>query len=179
MSINLSGTPYTGEGADFKLEAVNKNVQGALPARPSGEDWQRASANYHQLKILRESMLKDAKMSVDSHGLKSKQPIEDQVMAFRALLRKSGYLTHPEKERQHYNLSGKLKLNPELVQFSTVSSEKRCTFINSFVNHVAKDDASGGAVPYHEPALHITIEEEQSSTDISKKNCGKHQRTHQ
>ena len=53
----MSGVPYSGEGADFKLEEVNCLVQQWLPGIPSKTHWLAACVNYMKLKELRETTL--------------------------------------------------------------------------------------------------------------------------
>lgn len=39
MSLNQTGKPFTAEGADFRLEEINKPVQHWLPNIPTANDW--------------------------------------------------------------------------------------------------------------------------------------------
>ena len=41
-SFNTSGIPFTGEGGDFKLEAINKGVQHWGTGNPTELDWEKA-----------------------------------------------------------------------------------------------------------------------------------------
>ena len=55
-SIRTSGDTSTGEGADFRLEEINKQIQHWLPNIPSTDDWKIASCNYDKLVMLRETV---------------------------------------------------------------------------------------------------------------------------
>ena len=53
LSLNMSGVPGTGQGADFRLEEVNKLIQQWLPNIPSANDWKWASVNFDKLSQFR------------------------------------------------------------------------------------------------------------------------------
>ena len=54
-SVNTSGIQSSNEGADFKLEIINKQTQKWTPKVPSGRDWQTICGNYDALCDLREN----------------------------------------------------------------------------------------------------------------------------
>ena len=66
-SINLSDHPNHGEGADFRLVEVNKQVQKWLPNVPSTKDWQIACSNFDQLNLLRKTIFEQMEIKDPKH----------------------------------------------------------------------------------------------------------------
>ncbi|CAH1784556.1 unnamed protein product, partial [Owenia fusiformis] len=59
MCINTSGIPNSAEGADFKLETINKKGQFWMPQRPTLNDWDRMCANFDSLENIRSTVFKN------------------------------------------------------------------------------------------------------------------------
>ncbi len=92
----MSGVPKTGEGADFRLEEVNKRVQQWIPNILSPKDWQIACCNFDKLSELRNIVFQQMNISdPKQRSTKVPQNIDDEVVAFRAKLRSVHYLEHP------------------------------------------------------------------------------------
>jgi hypothetical protein len=170
MSINLSGQKYTGEGPDFKLEAVNRVVQRSLPAVPSGKDWMTACVNYHQLKELKKNTLLEAGLRDEENRLKTYPKIEDQVDAFRVLIRQKEYLSTPSTEKTLTSLTG-VELDPKLVNFARDATKNRKDFIDNFLVHVNTEEgvAQTKSVPYLPTRICITKTERMQMSVIANK----------
>jgi hypothetical protein len=86
-SISLTGSRYSGEGADFKMEEVNRGVQRSLPAVPHDEDWIRACVNHAHLLNLRQACFDEMNVLDPRDEIQQKVPcINQQVNAVRALI---------------------------------------------------------------------------------------------
>ena len=135
-SINLTGTPFTGEGPDFRLEEVNRNVQGFLPLSPRSEDWERVCSNYNALRELRMLVfdMKDTSKTADIFRAKPITPAPQEEAAVRIMFRKKNYLTCPEQDARHTSISGEV-LSPELVDFCKISAENHAVFVEDFILH--------------------------------------------
>ena len=62
-SFSLSGIPYSGEGADFKLEEANRGVQHWIPAVPHDDDWKSSLCQLLTAKRLAWECLKRSRNS--------------------------------------------------------------------------------------------------------------------
>lgn len=157
-SVNTSGIPYTGEGADFKLEEVNRGIQHWIPAVPQDKDWLQACANYKSIGALRSTTL--AAMGLADRNARTVKPSESsvstQVLAFRAKIRASGYLLHPEKESALTTLTGE-PLDSDLNCFMRTARHKRDIYIDCFIKHQQQPKQS--SVPFKEAPLFVTEEE--------------------
>ena len=135
MSLNLSGRPNTGEGADFRLEEVNRQVQQWLPGNPTLKDWHTACSNYDELKEFRKVVfdqmgVTDQKLLVQGTA----QNIDLEVRAFRTKLRENEYLLHPMTVRNHTSLSGE-PLDDDLRTFCQQARDKRASYFESYLMH--------------------------------------------
>ena len=107
MSLNLTGRKHTGEGVDFRLEEVNKQIKHWLPSVPSPNDWHTTCTNYDRLIQFREkTFAQQGASDPRSYGSRSPQNIQQEVMAFRVKLRDAEYSHHPHEERPHKSLDG-------------------------------------------------------------------------
>ena len=157
MSVNLSGVPHSGEGADFKLETVNKAVQNFLPSVPTASDWQSACANLAPLQKLRKATFADLKVEEPKPQTPHNPPeIKDQVLAFRRLLRSNEYIKNPAQKCQHTSLKGNA-LDDDLVNFCKLAREKRAKFFEVFQAHAS--DPIHSTLPFKEPPVFVTTNE--------------------
>ena len=86
-SLNLSGVKGTGEGADFRLEEVNKRVQQWLPNVPAAKDWKIACCNFDNLEKFRDTVFEQMDLADPKlHRKHSVQRIDDEIIAFRLKL---------------------------------------------------------------------------------------------
>lgn len=92
--------------------------------------------------------------------------IQEQVCAFRALIRASGYLSDPEEEWDHKGLGGTL-LDKELVSFCKPARVKRAKGFLIFSDHV--HDSTRSTLPFNEPPVFITLQEREEFEDIANK----------
>ena len=146
-SLNLSGKLYTGEGADFRLEEVNRQVQQWLPNIPSTEDWKIACSNFDKLSELRKRIFEqmdiaDPKLSASSHI----QNIDDEIVAFRTKLREQKYLSSPLAERAHVSLDGE-PLDPNLRYFCKLARENRARYVDCYLSHDRTADQTKAGPP--------------------------------
>ena len=61
---------------------------------------------------------------IDLKGIEegsSRNSLEQEIFAVRALLREKQYLLYPQKETIHINLVGTTELSPQLVHFTTIA----------------------------------------------------------
>ena len=134
-SLNLSGKPHTGEGADFRLEEVNRQVQQWLPNIPSTKDWQIACCNFDKLTALRKTVFDQMKLTDTNLGTeKYVQDIDEEVMVFRAKLRENEYLMKPGIHRPHKSLDGR-PLDEDLKNICKISRDKRAKYAECYLNH--------------------------------------------
>ena len=167
-SINLKGTHGTGEGADFRLEEVNRQVQNWLPNIPSAEDWKIACCNFDDLVkfrscVFKEMGVQDPKMQP---GSRKPQDITEEVRAFRTKLRKAKYLLNPAEKKQHVSLDGK-PLDQELKNFCKLAREKRARYSDIFLTHENTARLYKPRPPsYKEHPVFVTLEERKKYTAI-------------
>ena len=166
-SINTSGIPYTGEGADFKLEEVNRGIQHWIPAVPQDKDWLQACANYKTIGDLRMSTL--ASMGLTDKNKGRVKPTEScisaQVLAFRVKIRSSSYLLHPEEEGTLTTLAGD-PLDTDLNCFMMTARKKRDIYIDCFIKH--QQQPTNSSVPFKEAPLFVTEDERVTFHSIGK-----------
>ena len=168
-SFNLSGVAYSGEGADFKLEEVNRGVQHWIPSVPSDKDWVNACANFTKLADLRQASLNEMELNDPKERTSRSDPdLRDQVKAFRSAIRESEYLSHHNEDEPFVSLS-KEPLDEDLVNFATKAHEKEIVFLDSFVKHMQMPTSSGSSVPYKEPPIFVTPQERKEFSDIKNK----------
>ena len=169
MSLNTSGTPYTGEGADFRLEEVNRVIQQWLPKVPSGKDWQMVCNNHDDLVMFRDRVFGQMGISDPSSGRSSIQDISQEVTSFRTLLRSKKYLLHPDKEVDHISLDGD-RLHPSLKHFCQSAREKRASYFNAFTDQeVTHKFSKASAVSFTESQVFVTREEGEEHSRIENK----------
>ncbi len=121
LSLNTKGRPYTGQGPDFRCEEENKDIQNILPQKPTGNDWNVACGGRDEVLNIRKNMfetcgVQDPKM----HSKSPQQNIEEEVKAFRILLREKEYLTDPLKPFPLKSLNGD-ELDADLIKFCSSS----------------------------------------------------------
>ena len=159
LSFNLSGQSLTGEGADFRLEEINKGLQNLVGGTPTSKKWKSACANFNEVQQLRKYTyidlgVKDPKIQ-RAH---SPQALDDQVLASRALIREKKYLSDPCKKCPHTSLLG-APLDTGLVDFGMHAEAKWERFCHIGVAHMIYSVTSGTAVPFNEPPLFVTPQE--------------------
>ena len=158
-SINTSGVLNTNEGPDFKLEAINKALQHWLPANPGGQDWQQCCCQHDHLVKFRTNVF--SQMGISDPKLKRRNQqrwLKDEVMEFRALLRKQKYLSNPRKERQLVSLSG-AQLNQDAINLLRDCREKRARYYDAYMQHEKERSVIRTTVPFQESPVFITMEE--------------------
>ena len=168
-TFNLSGVPFSGEGADFKLEEVNRGVQHWIPSIPTDKDWTNACANYTELSDLRLASLSE--MGIKDPKERSFRPsadIKQQVLAFRAGIREREYLSHHDEDQCLVSLANE-PLDVDLGQFAAKAHEKENIFLESFVKHLQATNSAGTSVPYTEPPIFVTPQERQEFHEIKNK----------
>lgn len=168
MSINLSGIPFSGEGADFKLENVNKGIQHMLPPVPSPRDWEGACANYQDLKDTREACLCDIGITDKYEQTKAAPQITEQVRAMRVFIRSKGYLKHPLEFRPHVTLQG-VPLDKELIAFCGLAKKKRQAFCDALLEHYCAPIPKTIALSFKERPICITATEREEQNKIGNK----------
>ena len=156
MSVNITGVPNSGEGADFKLEAVNKSVQHWVPSVPSDEDWRTACANLQKLndlrgRVLSELGVQDPKKQTTRHT----NSLKDQVRAFRAIVREKEYVKDPSKECKHISFRGE-ELDEGLVNFCTSAREKRAKLYDAYKAHIEDELSTRTSVFFKEEPINCT-----------------------
>lgn len=170
MSINTTGNPNTGEGADFRLEEVNKQIQFWLPNIPSPKDWKMVCCNYSDLATLRRNTflhmdVKDPNQPTS----RRRQDLSKEIVAFRAVIRKQKYLMSPHEPKSHKSLMGD-PLDNNLVNFCKDAREKRALYIEKFLCHEVTDSLRKASPPaYSEPAVFITEQEREEFHSVANK----------
>lgn len=87
-SLTMNGKPYTWEGADFRLEEINRQVQHWLPNIPSAKDWKISCCNFDKLSQLRTTVFQQMGIADPKERTSQYvQNIEEEVIAFRTKLR--------------------------------------------------------------------------------------------
>ncbi len=133
LSLNTKGRPYTGQGPDFRCEEENKDIQNILPQKPSGNDWNIACGGRDEVLTVRKNMfetcgVQDPKM----HSKSPKQNIDEEIKAFRTLLREKEYLLHPLKPSPLVSLSGE-ELDNGLLKFCSASRDIRKEYVDAYI----------------------------------------------
>ena len=167
-SLNLSGSAGTGEGADFRLEEVNRQVQQWLPNVPSASDWKRACTNFDQLGKFRDQVFKQMNINDPKlrQGIRTPQNIDDEVKAFRARLRETSYLLSPNIAKQHTSMTG-AALDHDLKDFWDVARERRAKYVDIFLEYEVSAALNKPSPPtYKEFPVFITEEERRKYTAI-------------
>lgn len=163
-SVCLSGDKTSGEGLDFKAEAVNKDVQSWMPRGvPTGEDWLRVTRNLENLKMLREKA-KQLTSSATSHRQSASRTTthDEQIFGWRVYLRRKEYLSHPlETNRKHVSLSSQ-ELDSDLINFNVLAEKRRQQYFNSKVNTNLSEETTL-------PPVFVTKKERQEYDLISNK----------
>ena len=169
MSLNLTGKENTGEGADFRLEEVNRHVQQWLPANPALNDWVTACSNYDKLREFKNVVSKQQGLcnpNLAAYGQTMVQNIEGEVNAFRTKLRDAEYLMHPTEVRNHITLTGE-PLDKDLKYFCQASRDKRAHYYHSFIEHEVTAPIMKYSTPQflHHPVF-VTEEDREKYTSI-------------
>ena len=127
-SINLSDHPNHGQGADVRLEELNKQVH-----EPSTSDWRITCSNFDQLNMLHNTIFEQMDIK-DPKRQESKyiQKIDEEIAAFRKVLRKKEYLLHPEENREHVSLNGS-PLDVDLKNFCSLAREQRANYFDAYM----------------------------------------------
>ncbi len=169
-SITISGDPVKGEGADFRLEEINKQVQHWLPNIPSTADWKIACCNFDKLSTLRTTVFEQ--MGVSDAKRRSgalPQDITKEVAAFRTVLRAANYLSDPNTPKEHVSL-GRKPLDKDLVRFCEQSRQKRALYIDAYLAHENIAGMSKPRAPaFREVPVFINAEEREKYTAIENK----------
>ncbi|ELU16762.1 hypothetical protein CAPTEDRAFT_206703 [Capitella teleta] len=156
-SISLTGSRYSGEGADFKMEEVNRGVQRSLPAVPHDEDWIRACVNHAHLLNLRQACFDEMNVLDPRDEIQQKVPcINQQVDAVRALIRERRYLSAPEQEDRVKALNGD-PLNQDLKNLASKARLKKSNFMVAFYEGFCMDNEM--TLSFKEPPLFVTPDE--------------------
>ena len=153
-------TFLTGEGADFKLEEINRSIKHWIPAVPHDRDWLQACANYKGLGSLQASTLDAMGITDKNHKRpKSAEPsITAQVLAFRTKIREAGYLVNHARKGPITSLTGE-ELDDDLIDFIKQARRKRAKYIDCFIKHQGNDKPSQTSVPFKEAPLFVTKSE--------------------
>lgn len=169
VSFNISGEPLTGEGADFRLEEINKSLQHLVGGTPTPKKWETACENYNEIQSIRDAIYRQSGVpDPKTHSGHKQQDIEQQVVAFRTLLRERKYLLNPGEECDHVSLKGD-KLDTDMVEFGTTSSEKWKRFSKQGIIHLVDPETEGSAIPFNEPPIFVTPRERQEEESVVKK----------
>lgn len=168
-SLNTSGKLDTNEGADFKLEEVNKQVQAWLPKVPSGNDWNTVCANYDTLSKLRSTTMSQMGISdYKSLSVHKRKGMTNEIQAFRVLLRGKEYLLHPVANRGLFSLDGD-KLSDEMGEFCQLARDKRAKFFDAFLESEVQRTCSRKKVPFTERPVFVTCDEERNYESLTSK----------
>ena len=166
-SLNVSGKLGTGEGVDFRLEEVNRQIQQWLPSVPSTKDWKIACCNYERLSTFRNTLfeameIRDPKVQQS----KRSQNIDEEILAFRTELRAAEYLMSPNVVRTHVSLDG-LPLSTNLKNMCKISRETRSNYVDAYLKHesAAKNFKAAPPAFKFEPVF-ITLQEEQQFCSV-------------
>ena len=168
-SLNMSGEPYTGEGGDFRLEEVNKQVQQWLPKSPTAADWVSVCRSHDGLNTLRDSIFK-SKGIQDPKGTHSKhtQCIKEEVLAFRALVRQHNYASESGRV-QVESLTG-ATLDSQLKDLNVLAREQRSKFCDAYLEHEQKQHLKPPAgVPFQHTPVLVTENERREFEAIENK----------
>ncbi|CAG2188307.1 unnamed protein product [Mytilus edulis] len=123
-SITTSGNPSLGEDFDFILEEKNKQLKSWIPKGvPSDKIWLTVCRNNKILEMIKEHCLKlfQIKSEKQDMGKARSLGIDDAIVVYRMLLRRSDYLG---KKGDHVSISG-IALDEELTDFSKLALTKR------------------------------------------------------
>ncbi|CAC5422487.1 unnamed protein product [Mytilus coruscus] len=126
-SITTSGNYSLGEDFDFVLEEKNKQLKSWIPKGvPTDEIWQTVCRNNTLLENIKDRSLSVLGLSSSKSGTHS-LGIDDAVLAFRVLLRKTNYLSKPT---DHTSISG-MALDEGLIGFTQAALGKRIHIIKT------------------------------------------------
>ena len=135
MSINITGARNTGEGPDFRLEEINRNVQRFMPLAPKESDWLKVCANFDTLMDIKRSLVKDKSLeSILSTSSRKRQSTKEEELSVRVMFRKIDYLSNPELKRTAKTVTGEL-LDEDIVKFCSKASDNRRKYIEFVVAH--------------------------------------------
>jgi hypothetical protein len=136
LSLTTGDSANSGEGPDFRLEEVNKQIQHLLPNVPKSKDWDQACSNHDNLVALRDCMFSSAGAQDPKEKVCGKKiELSSEIEAFRMLLRSSEYLLHPHKECKHTSIKGNIELDQELHLFCSKARELRSNYVHKFISH--------------------------------------------
>ena len=125
-SINVGGKLSTGEGVDFRLEEVNKQIQQWLPSVSSTKDSKIACSSYERLSTFRNT-LRQWKFVTQTQNI-------EEILPFRTELRAAEYLMNPNVVRTHVSLDG-LLLSTNLKNMCKISRETHLNYVVAYLKH--------------------------------------------
>ncbi|KAJ8300729.1 hypothetical protein KUTeg_022248 [Tegillarca granosa] len=157
LTNSLNGNPDSGEGLDFKLEVVNKDIQAWIPRGvPKSEDWLRAVKNLAKLKEL-------------------KHKYENEIGVTKSSIPKKSKFWHGALNREKrisYLISLKESVNISLlkailwIQNSDLATKRRDKFYMKFVCALE----SGQKLPYVDThPIYVTPEERAEYNKVENK----------
>ena len=165
----MSGITFTGEGADFRLEEINKGLQHWVGHNPSKKKWENACNNFNDMNNIRKNTYSQLGVNDPKNtGHHKHTSVSQQIIAFRSLLRKQEYFLHPRETRLHRSLSGEL-LDKNLVNFGELSKDKWSRFATLGMAHYCDTRTRGTAVPFNEPPVFVTSEERREAMLVANK----------
>jgi hypothetical protein len=134
LSIKTGPSPKSGEGPDFRLEEVNKQIQHILPNVPKPKDWDIACINHDKLVTLRDNVFSSAGVHDPKEKVQgSKNELSKEIEAFRILLRSSQYLLHPLNQCQHTSIHGNIEMDSELHLFCSQARTLRSKYVEEYI----------------------------------------------
>ena len=167
-SFKTNGIPFTGEGADFKLEALNKNVQKWVTGNATEAEWTTVCRNHDKLRLLREKLEKEMGLEEEeSSDIRIPCDISQQSNVFRTRLREKSYLTLPYMQTTHVSMKG-VELDRDLHLFSKTATRKQNVFYENFLenHHMIQNHQS---IPFNEAPVFVTKDERDQYEAIESK----------
>ena len=147
LSLNTKGRPYTGQGPDFRCEEENKDIQQILPQKPSGNDWNIACGGRDEVLTVRKNMFQTCGVQDPKiHSKSPQQNIDEEIKAFRSLLRDKEYLLHPLQPSPLLSLSGEV-LDDGLLKFCSTSRDIRKNYVDAYIAYESDASKSKMAQP--------------------------------
>jgi hypothetical protein len=171
MSMNLKGIPYTAQGADFRLEEINKKVQQWLPKNPKPKDWQMVCSNFEMMTKIRDTTF--GEMGIQDPGKEHSEQCQDislEVREIRSIIRNSNILNHPQElDMDVHSVSGKL-LCQELKSICTLGRQKRIEFVSVYRQKEKYfKDTKPAPVSFSTATVCVTTDEKIQQDEIASK----------
>ena len=170
-SMTITGDNKKGEGADFRLKEINRQIQHWLPNIPSTKDWKIACCNYDKLFSLRQTVFEQ--IGVTDPKMRSSasppQNVSEEILAFRTLLRTKKYFTTPYVAKRHVSLDGQ-PLDEDLHTFCQQAREKRAQYIDAYLKYEETAEKYKPKAPtFRANPVYITKEERTKYTSMENK----------